>query len=127
MKKSIFILFIALTFNSCNNDDNNSNGNRSELIVGLWRLVTINGNDAYANTFYPLVVKYEFNSNSTFNYYVNSTIEEQSNWSLNANNSIVTFMNDSFDILLLNNSRMKLLLPSDNPNLSIEYGFSRIE
>ncbi|WP_445722453.1 lipocalin family protein [Flavobacterium sp.] len=127
MKKIILMLFIAFTLNSCNKDDDNSNGNRAELIIGLWKLETINGNDPFQNTVEPMVIKYEFESNGDFNYYVNDEIDEQSTWSLNADNSIVTFMNESFNISLLNNNNMKLILPSSNPNLSIEYGLKKME
>ena len=128
MRKIIYLLIVILSFNSCNTDDENSSDNNSQLIIGLWEFETING-DPFP--FHPadigIVHEYEFKSNGEFISYTNGNVGEEDTWSLNSDNTIVTFLNISYTILDLNNNSMILLIPNSNPNYSFEHAFSRVE
>lgn len=110
---------------SCSSDDN-STSSHADLIKGLWKFETINGSDLYTEPTFP-IVEYEFKANGDFFIYTNGNIDTESTWSFNADQTKITFNNDTYDILSINNANMVLMLPFPDSSLNIEHGFSRVD
>jgi hypothetical protein len=124
MKKIITILLITMTLTNCSKD-NETSSNRSDLIIGIWNMESINGGPISVD---PLQIQYEFKENGVFLAHFNPGNEPQEGtWSLNSNGTKLTIINDPYDILNLTDNSMKLFLPYIDSKYSIEYIFSRVE